>query len=160
MPVTVSEAIAIVVEARLRELIEGQELTNVVDVIRPTVYGGFTPEDNQIVITQGGTEEVPELSYPGNPPATCWETTYNIRCRILPSEADDVTKSNLSSQFMADVIKAITTPAGHWHNFDGYAINARLGAIENNNSEVFEGVLIPLIVQYRTNENDPYTVRA
>lgn len=160
MSVTVAESIAIEIQTRLETLIDGQELTQVVEVIRPLVRGDFTPEDNQIVVTQGDTEEVPELSYPGNPPATCWETTYNVRCRILPSEADTDTKGQLTNQFFADVIKAITTPAEIWHQFGGYAINARLGAIANNNSEAFEGVTVPVIVQYRTDENNPYEVRA
>lgn len=159
MSVTVCEAIAEVIQERLEELVGGSELTDVVEVIRPTVRGDFTPQDNQIVITVGETVEVPELSCPGNPPATCWETTYNIRCRIMPAEDDTDEKSQLTSQFFADVIKAITTPVASWHQFDNNAINARLGAIENNNSEAFEGVTVPVIVTYRTPENDPYTVR-
>jgi hypothetical protein len=159
MSVTVAEAIAIEIEDRLNELVNGEELTDVVEVVRPTVYGGFTPKDNQIVITMGDTEEVPELFCPGNPPAICWETTYNVRCRVMPSENGTDTKGKLTSQFFADVIKAITTPQSTWHQFRGKAINARIGPISNNNSEVFEGVTVPIVVHYRTPENDPYTVR-
>lgn len=160
MSLTVCESIAVVIQERLEELISGSELTQVVEVVRPTVRGDFTPQDNQIVITVSGTEEIPELSCPGNPPAICWETTYSVRCRIMPSESDADEKSKLTSQFFADVIKAITTPIESWYTFDGNAINAKLGAIENNNSESFEGVTVPIVVNYRTDENNPYQVRA
>ena len=162
MPVTVVEQIALVLVARLETLIvAGTENTTALEVIRPMRLGQYTPEDWQVVLTQGDTSEVEDLMIPGNPPAVCFETTFNIRCHILPSEDDTDAKASLINQFAADVRKVVCNPTATWHNFGALALDATWQPLENIDSDgSFDGVNVPIAIRYRTNEGDPYTVRA
>jgi hypothetical protein len=161
MPLTVADEIAEVLIARLETLIGGDEQTDVVEVIRPKRLGDYTPKDLQIVVTQSNPERVTELDCPGNPPAICWQQTYNIRCHLMPSEDDDTAIDQLCNQFAADVIKVVCTPSNDWHLFDNYAIDAQIQTIENiETGEGMDGVNVPIAIMYRVSENDPYTVRA
>lgn len=158
----VVERIAEIIADRLETLlVVGTEQTLVVEVVRPTRLGTWTPQDNQIVLAVGPTVEVPELSYPGNPPATCHETTYNVKCHVMPSENDETNKAFYIHRFAADVRKVICTPAATWHNFDELAIDAMFGQYTPIDSDgSFDGIDIPLMVRYRTDEGNPYEPRA
>ena len=161
MSVTVLENIALTLETRLNLLVNQTTYnTDVCEVIRPTRLGSnWTPKHLQIVLTQGTNEVVDELSFPGNPPAICRRVTFNIRCHILSNEQDIEAIDTVINTFAADVIKVVCT-ASEWHNFDGYAINASW----QNNEDIqvdggIDGVNVPIAIDYRTSENDPYTVR-
>ena len=161
MSLTIVEQIAVVIYERLRTLlIAGTENTRVKEVVRPTYPANYTPRDYQIVLTQGETEIIDGMGCPGNPPATCFVTTYDMRMHILPSETSTVPKATLLNQFVADVRKVITTPQNTWQQFDNLAFDARFGPTQEINDEGFDGTNLPLIVSYRTDENDPYTGRA
>ncbi len=162
MPVAVVEQIALVLVSRLETLtVPGTENTTAIEVIRPLRIGQYTPEDWQVVLMQGDTGEVEDLMIPGNPPAVCYETIFNIRCHILPSEDDTDAKDSLINQFAADVRKVVCSPTATWHNFGGLSLDAIWQPPENINPDgSFDGVNVPLAVRYRTNEGDPYTVRA
>ena len=131
------------------------------EVVRPTRFANYTPKDNQIVITQGDNERVPELDHPGNPPATARRQRFNIRLHVMPSEKDTTAVDEHVNLFAAEVMQAITTPQATWHNFGALAIDAEFDSHEPIDSDgSFDGVNIPLLVTYRTSENDPYTVRS
>lgn len=133
--------------------------TTVSEVIRPTKFGGYTPKNWQIVITSD-TDINEELSHPGNPPATCFVTTFAIRCHVIPSERSETPIDTLTSQFAADVRKAICTSTT-WYTMGGYAVIADFGKPEQIASETsIGGIVVPLVVTFRTDEDDPYTVRA
>mgnify|MGYP000679761412 FL=1 len=70
MPVAIVEQIALELYTRLESLLvsEGNYETLVSEVVRPTRVG-IIPKHGQVVIVQGTSTEVPELSFPGNPPA-------------------------------------------------------------------------------------------
>jgi hypothetical protein len=161
MSLTVVEQIAVVIKTRLATLeTAGTETTTVSEVVRPLRIGGYRPQDWQIVLNQESTIEIDELSYPGNPPAICHETTWNIRCRTMPSERDDTPKDTLANQFVGDVRKVIRS-ANDWYSFGGKAVDARFGDYELVEGESGgTGVKVPLIVQYRFSEDDPTEVRA
>lgn len=161
MSLTIVEQIAQVIYDRLTQLLQfGNENTEVSEVIRPRTIGTYTPKDLQVVLTQGETTENPELACPGNPPATCFVTTFNIRCHVMPDETSNTPKATHINEMAADVRKAICDPQNTWHNFDGLAIDATFETTETINSEAFDGVNIPLLVSYRTDENNPYNLRA
>ena len=161
MSVTVVEQIAQVIESRLRNLLVDGENTVVTEVVRPSSIGQYTPQDMQIVMTQGETVINEELGCPGNPPATCFETTFNIRCHSVPDETLETAKDSYLNEFAADVRKVICSPQNSWHNFGSLAIDARFESTETITSEASpNGINIPLTVLYRTDENNPYNVRA
>jgi hypothetical protein len=122
----------------------------------------YTPKDNQIVITQGASERVPEMDHRWQP--SCGRDDrqrFNIRCHVMPSEKDTTAVDEYVNVFAAEVMKAITTPQATWHNFGALAIDAEFDTLEEIDGDgSFDGINVPLLVTYRTSENDPYTVRA
>jgi len=163
MSVSVLENIALTLLARLEGLVNngGTYNTDVVEVIRPTRLGSnWTPQHLQIVLTQGASEVVDELSYPGNPPAICRRQTFNIRCHVMSDEQDTEAIETVINTFAADIVKVVCTPS-EWYNFSGYAINSEWLAMEDIASDgSVDGCNVLIAVYYRTDENDPYTVRA
>jgi hypothetical protein len=165
MPVTtltVADEIADVLIARLETLtIEGTEQTTVVEVVRSTRLGTYTPQDLQVVVQQANPELVPELMCPGNPPAEAWRLVFNLYLHMMPSESDTEDIDAIRNRFVADVRKVICQPTATWHNFGGYAINAEFEAMQNIESgESVGGITLPIAVIYRTDEGNPYNVRA
>lgn len=167
MPVTefrpVVERIADEVLQRLYMLSVGDsEYIVANEVIRYNRSDTYTPKDKQIVLTQGANERIPELDHPGNPPAVCRQQTFNIRCHVIPSEKDDTASDQYVNQMVMEAMAAITDDAATWHNFNGLAIDAEFGATENidDDGSGIDGANLPLLVRYRTDENNPYNVRA
>ena len=162
LTLTVADEIAEELVNRLTTLMTaGVEQTTVSEVVQSTRLGTFTPKDLQIVVQQGNPELVPELMCPGNPPAEAWRLTFNLYLHSMPSESDTESINAIQNRFIADVRKVICTPTLTWHNFGGYAINAEFEAMQNIESgEGCGGIILPLAVIYRTDENNPYNVRA
>jgi hypothetical protein len=161
MTLTVLDEIALVLSTRIEALINGDEQTRVCEVVKSKRLGDFTPQDLQVVIQQANTELVPELMCPGNPPAEAWRQVFNLYLHIMPDELyDEETIDSIRNRFIADVRKVVCTPSATWHNFGGKAINAEWQSMQNIESgESCGGVVMPLAITYRTNENDPYTLR-
>jgi hypothetical protein len=161
MPVTVIESIAIELTSRLEAMIGNSAYeTDVLEVIRPRRLNDFTPADGQIVVTQGSSEVSEESSHGGNPPAIARNQTFNIRCHVINDERDDTTIDEITNTFAADVIKAVTTGT-NWHNFDGNAINATIESFELISGDGgLDGINVPITILYRTDEDNPYNVRA
>lgn len=162
MSLTVVEQIAQVLQTRLQSLlVEGAFNTLAFEVVRPPRFMDVTPRDMQIVIAQGQNEVVDELSYPGNPPAVARRQTFFIRCYLIPSERDLEAIDAKINTFAADVIKAVCTPSGTWQTFDGLAVDAMFQSLELFQADGgIDGVTVPVAVTYRTDENNPYNVRA
>ena len=156
----ISERIADEIYDRLQVLTVGHsDATFVSEVIRPTRMGGFTPKQFQIVLTQASPERVPELDYPGSPPANCYSIRFNIRCHVMPSEKDPTPVDVFINTMASDVVRVICEPT-LWHTFDNLAIDAQWETHENIDSDgSFDGVNVPLTVFYRTDEGNTYRVR-
>ncbi len=162
MPLSVLESIADVLHDRLSAMVADPVTypIEVSEVIRPTRYGGFTPLDKQIVLTEGPERPIPELSCPGSPPAVAFERIFNIRCHALPSERDTEGIDVVLNEFAANVKKCVCQPASSWHTFGGYAIKADWGDFQPFISDGgIEGINMPIRITYRVSENDPYTQR-
>lgn len=162
MPVSILESIALELESRLRSMV-GDSVNypiDVIEVVRPTQYGNFTPIDRQIVLTQGAEQMVPDLSCPGNPPAVANERIFNIRCHLQTSERETDGIDSILNEFAANVVKCVCTPASSWHTFGGFAIKADWGTFQPFVATGgIDGINLPLRVTYRVSENDPYTQR-
>lgn len=162
MPVTypIVEKIARELYRRLRLMMNSTTYqTRVREVIRPRRLNQYSPGHLQIVMVEGSTEEVEELSFPGNPPGIAYKTVFNLHLHLMPDENGSTPIDTDSSQFAADVVKAVTYPFATWHTFDSNAIDAAFRAKEQVTSDGIDGVTLPLEVLYRVYENDPYTAR-
>ena len=161
MPVAVIETIALELETRLNLLVNQSTYnTDVIEVIRPTRFGVWTPKDLQIVLTQGASERVEELDFPGNPPAIARRQVFNIRCHIMSNERDVEAIDTIINTFAADVIRVVCTESD-WYNFDGNAVISEWLSQEDIQADGgIDGVNVPLAITYRTSENNPYTVRS
>ena len=116
-----------------------------------------------VVIQQQSIRPLPNLDYPGNPPAKAYEATFNINC-FLESKATEDEFAKLCNQKSADVIRLITNPdtdPTYWHSFGGLAINASFGQMRDLPTEIAVngGVTVPLLIQFRVSENDHTQVR-
>ena len=162
MATPVSELIALELETRLNLLtVEGDYETFVSEVIRPTRFGTWTPLDLQIVLTQSSPEVDEAMSRPGNPPATAYRLTFNIRCHVITDENSADTYDSTCNQFAADVVKAVCVAGTDWYTFDDNAYDASFETLQNIvPSGGIGGVNVPLVVMFRTDEGNPYNVRA
>lgn len=164
MPVTIarpiSEQIAQALFERLEYLVAGYSAyTPVSEVIRPTRLGGFTPKHLQIVLTQEAPERNEELSCPGNPPSVAWNQRFNIRCHVMPSERDPTPVDEIINTMAADV-QQVVSDATDWHTFGSLALNAEWQTHENIDGDgSYDGVNVPIVITYRTDENNPYVKR-
>lgn len=157
----VVERIAVELLNRLRQLEAGYaDASAVVEVIRPTRLGNYTPKHLQIVLTQDSPEQADELNRPGNPPAVAWEQRFNIRCHVMPSELDPVSIDEYINSTAADIVRVVTASGVGWHTFNDLAIDARFDALEMMEADGgIDGFNLPLRVLYRTSELTPYDVR-
>jgi len=160
MSLTVLESIADTLFNRLVGMIDDDTLNTLVfEVIRPSRYGDYTPQDRQIVFVQGSSVAIPELSCPGNPPAVAKAQTFNVHVHLMTDENSEDAVDYLVNAFVGDVISTITAPST-WYNLDGYAIDTEILEPEIIRADgAICGAMIPVVVTYRHSDNDPYTVR-
>lgn len=158
--VPISEQIARVLKTRLEATaLDYAETDLVVEVVRPLRHAGWTPQHKQIILTQDAATRVPELDCPGNPPALCWSSRFNIRCHVMPSESSEVPLDQELNYFLAGVRRAVTD-AINWETFDGLSINALWGDQEKiAHDGSFAGINQPLDVIYKTSELSGYVLR-
>lgn len=161
MSLSVLESISVELARRLTLLVDNTTYdTKVVEVIRPTRFGTWTPQHLQIVLTKGQEEVVDELSYPGNPPSVARRQTFNIRGHVMTDEQDLDAVETVINTFAADIVKVVCTEA-NWYQFGGMSINADWLPVEDIQADGgVDGVNVPIAILYRTSEGDPYTVRA
>ena len=157
----VAERIAGEIEHRLQRLLLGTSSPiRVREIVRPKRNESNTPIHLQIVLTQGDPEVDEALSHAGYPPATCWKQWFSIRCHLMPSELDPTPVDTYQNYLVADIRRAVCKDASWW-TFDGLAINSQwdnvIGSDMDGGLAAFN---MPLIVWYRTDETDPYTLRA
>jgi len=162
---TVIDEIVEVLIERLETLVGAAEQTDVVEIVRPTRLGTWTPKDLQVVVVQGEQERVPELDCPGNPPAECNRQIFNLYCHVRTSESETEAADTTINAFAADVKRVVCDPQATWHNFasggTNWAIDAEwLNQETIDSGEACDGIKLVLAITYRTDENDPYTVRA
>lgn len=166
MSLSVCERIARVLVDRLEEVTVANDYTNeIIEVVRRTSAGGYTPADGLCVVHQGEPEGVPELSAPGNPPATAWKQPFNVSVYVMPEDTDETEIHSLINVFSSEVVQAVCDPVATWHNFadatSTTSLDAELGAITTmyNENNIAVGFTLTVSVTYRTDENNPTVVR-
>lgn len=161
MAYPVSERIVQAVRTRLLTIDgTGDFETEVESVNRPRRISTFSPKDYQIVVTQGNMTHNVELSHPGNPPAQAWDLPIIIAGILRPSESNTTAIDTLKNTFGADCILALTD-ATAWHTFGGLAINSMISDVEDYQADdgSASGFKMTVLVTFRVDENNPYTVR-
>lgn len=161
MATSIAEQIAAKVQTRLTAISTGGGYeTTAAQVVRPKRINTFQPKDYTLVVTQENIVAVPELSCPGNPPATAWRLSFLIAGVLRQSESDTTAIEKLKNQFWADCVKALNTGTSWW-NWDGLAIDSTISDVgmfqDGDGSDA--GFRMSLAVTFRTSENDPYTQR-
>lgn len=153
MPTPISELIMQEVKTRLAVFAATAE--------RPTQVGNFQPKHGKIVITQGTITPNPELAYPGNPPAIAWDMEAIVSCIIKNSDVDTVALDTYRNEFWSEIIKAANT-GDNWHTWGGNAINSTISEVTDQLDEdgAFAGIRVVLLITFRTDENNPFNVRA
>ena len=146
--------------ARLERLAAGySDFTYVYEVIRSLRLAQYTPRHLQIVLTRGSRERAPEIDCYGNPPSVGWRQRFDIRCHVLPSELDDTPIDQYCDTFEADVVKTVCD-ASQWQTFGNNSINANWLPPEMIASEGgIGGVNVPIEIEYRVDEGNPYNAR-
>jgi hypothetical protein len=147
--------------ARLQRLAaEFSDVIKISEVVLPKRLSGYTPKDRQIVLTRETEERVPELDCPGNPPSVAKRQTFAIRCHVLPSEKDP-TPVDQYCDIIASEVKRVVVDASRWWTFGEIACNSEWLPDEPVNSDgSFDGIAVMLAVTYKTDEGNPYNVRA
>jgi len=159
----VSERIANTIVARLQNITTANGYTfDVESVTRPNAKANdWRPRHHCIIMQQSSTSRIEELDCPGNPPAICYETTFNIFGFTLPSDHDTSAVAIEVNEMEAAMKKAVVDNSVHWVFMDGLSIFAEFGSSqpyisgEGDN----QGLQLPLSVTYRVSELDPTEVR-
>ena len=158
----VSERIAASVFLRLQKISAGYASSSPsILVWRPTQQGGFIPNDYQLIVTQGDMTHNQALSHMGNPPAKAWVLPFIISGLSQPSEHDPTAIDTLKNVFAADVTRCLCD-ADDWHTWDQMAIDSTIGNVQNIPSADggISGFKLTLTILFRTDETNPYNVRA
>lgn len=164
MATPIAEAIAVLVKQRLGVITtdDGYEV-DVPSVERPKRLSTFAPRDFQLVVTQGPITPNPALMRPGNPPAIAWVAPFAIEGTLRDSETSTTAVDTWRNRFLADVMRAVTeddTP--NWWTWGGNAIDTTFGTVTNIDDEdgSHNGFQLIMQVTFRTDEGNPYNVRA
>jgi hypothetical protein len=159
MAISIAEQIAVKVKTRLGliDADDGYE-TTVAEVVRARRTGGFRPKDYQLIVTQGTITRNEAISCPGNPPAQGWNLPFVVAGLLRPADAATTPIDTLKNQFWADVVKALNN-GNDWYNWDQLAVNSHITDVEDVTTDDSAGFQLTLVVQFRTDENDPYVKR-
>lgn len=112
-------------------------------------------------VHQGTLTPNAALSCPGNPPAQAYDLEAIVAGIVKPSDMELTAIDTFKNRMGADIIVAATN-AALWHQWGSLAINTTIGPVEEyvEESGGFAGVMVKFLITFRTNEDDPYTVRA
>lgn len=121
----------------------------------------WQPKDNVLHVHQGDIVENPGMDCPGNPPAKGWTVEAVVAAILKPSEADTIPIDTYKNRAWANIVQSVTD-ADLWHNWGGLAIDSNVGTIEDFTGDdgSGSGVMVRISIHFRTDENNPYNVRA
>lgn len=128
---------------------------------RSTAKASWQPKDLTVHVHQGPLTPNAEMSCPGNPPAQAYDLQAIVAGITKPSDNDPTAIDTFRNRMAADIVKNATN-AALWHQWGGLAINTVIGTAEPYVEETggMHGVMVPFLITFRTDENNPYSVRA
>lgn len=129
---------------------------------RSTRVGTWQPKDNTLVVNFVSLTVNPELSCPGNPPATAWNLTVEICGLIKPSDTDTTAVDTYKMRLHAEILKACCDGISAWWQWGGKSINSVFGNAEEHTDSngAFAGVKVEMVATFRTDEDNPFNLRA
>lgn len=134
-----------------------------VSVGRPEIKN-TQPQIAKVFVTQRAIVRNDAITHHGNPIAVGFNLDVNLNCFVRNQNGSIGEFDSACNSLAAKVQKAITNPVNDslWYRMGGLAINTTLGGQFPLTAEngVVAGVVVPLIIQFRVSENDPYEVRA
>jgi hypothetical protein len=158
----IAEQIVTKVKDRLAEInvADGYQFTTP-EVVRPLRFVNNRFQNLQILVTISEIATNQSLSHPGNPPAIAKDMTVMCSCYGMVSKTDKNPADYWRNRIFGAMSKAITTGVAWWQ-WGGLAINTMVGnpiyRAEDGGANV--GVQLPVIITFRTDEDDPFQVRA
>lgn len=128
---------------------------------RSAAVATWQPKDMTIAVYQGDLTHNEELSCPGNPPAQAWDLQAIVAGIVKPSDHDTTPVDTYKNRFWAEIVKAATAD-NLWHNWGGLAVNTTIGSVEDYTADdgSMSGVKVVFTITFRTDENNPFNVRA
>lgn len=128
---------------------------------RSTNIATWQPKNDTMHVYQGDIVENREIDCPGNPPAKGWTIEAIVAAILKPSQTDVTPIDTHKNRAWAAIVQAVTN-ASLWHQWGGLAINTDIGTIEDFSADdgSGSGVMVRLSIHFRTDENNPYNVRA
>lgn len=147
--------------SRVQNVTTGNGYEQTLSALRPTgTQRDVKPQNGRAVIFEIDREEDEEHAIPGEPNAVAYRLLMGVAVYVRPSESSSTAIDTLVNRAAADVQKAIRN-SGTWHTFDDNAIHARMMAPIKFETEdgSHDGVLIPVEILFRVDEDDPYSAR-
>lgn len=156
----VIERIADEIEHRLQQVTTGNGYSMTFSVVRPPARGVNKHAPGRCVLTQATGDELVGYTE-GNPAAVIRRQTFYIDIHVAAVDDDTTPVDNAANLAAADAEHALSNEqtAGDWAQFEGLAQTCEQTGREISNDGTFRIVSLTYAVQYRTDENDPYTVR-
>ena len=161
MPTAVPERIITTIKSRLEliTVLNGYGL-NVASVDRVNrLAADWTPKNLSLVLTMGDEERNPPHDRPGNPPAMAYNLPVLVYGFVRLGDRAVAREQTTVNALLAAVKKAIANTST-WYQFDNATYNADFGTMTPIVTTDHFGFTLPLVVQYRISELDPFTVRA
>jgi hypothetical protein len=154
MPEPVSEQILSTIRTRLLEY--------TTDTQRSTRVSTWQPKDGTLVVNMMSLERNEELSCPGNPPAQAWDMTVEICGLIKPSDSDTTAVDTHKGRVYSEIVKACCDGISGWWKWGEKSINSTFGGVEEHTDDngAFAGVKVTMTTTFRTDEDNPFNVRA
>jgi hypothetical protein len=161
MSLAVVEEIALDIKARLDEMLHAVDYeSSITQIVRPTRLGDFASLSGTVLLTQSNPIRVPDLDYPGIPPALAYRQTFNLRYLLMPDENSTEPIDTTLNQAYADMVRGITQSDPNWYSFGGNAIDSEFQPLEYTAADGGpDGFNLPILVTYRTSEYDPTEAR-
>jgi hypothetical protein len=154
MPEPVSEQILSTIRTRLLEY--------TTDTQRSTRVSTWQPKDGTLIVNMMSLERNEELSCPGNPPAQAWDMTVEICGLIKPSDSDTTAVDTYKGRVYSEIVKACCDGIAGWWKWGEKSINSTFGGVEEHTDDngAFAGVKVTMTTTFRTDEDNPFNVRA
>jgi len=151
MPVVVNQ-IADEIYTRLLPLDGDSSGSVTMSIVRPNARG-VSPVHGQISIGYGSNIEAEEWHAPGNPFREGRQQTFLVTVRIRDESASTQITEDALEIYGQVKYKLCENGTSDWYTMGGLACDSKVGDIEPiEPNGGLGGVIIPVLVQYRTNE--------
>lgn len=137
-------------------------LNHTTDVQRSPRVAAWQPKNGTLVVNLMTIEENESLSCPGNPPAKAWDMEVEICALLKPSDRDITAIDSYRNRIHADIVAICSDGIPRWHTWGDLAIDSRFTLAEpyTDDDGAFAGIKTTLFVTFRTDEDNPYNLRA